>query len=63
MFTKILGIIESILKLVIIRKTDTSVISAEKQKKQSDQFDKYTKEIDKAHKTDDLDTLRKYLGD
>ncbi len=63
MFTKILGIIESILKLVIIRKTDTSVISAEKQKKQSDQFDKYTKEIEKAHKTDDLDTLRKYLGD
>lgn len=63
MFSKLLGIIESIFKLVLFKKTDTKFIEAERKSKEKKMFTEFKDEIQKAHETNDIETLRKYLGD
>ena len=52
-----------IFKLVWFKKTDTKFIDSERKTKEKEVFNDFKDEIQKAHETDDIDTLRKYLGD
>lgn len=63
MLTKLLGIIEMILKLVWHKKTDTKFIDTERKEKEKKVFNGFKDEIQRAHETDDIETLRKHLGD
>lgn len=63
MISKILGIIEAILKLCLFNKTDKKFIDAEIKEKEQKHFENLQNEIDKAHETDDIEKLRKMLGD
>ena len=63
MLTKLLGIIEMIFKLVWHKKTDTKFIDAERKEKEKTVFNGFKDDIQRAHETDDIETLRKHLGD
>lgn len=63
MIKHILSIIANLVALFKFKKTDAKVIENKKRKREQQQFDLHKKIIADTHKTNDLEEIRKLLGD
>lgn len=59
----ILLIISNLISLFKFKKTDAKVIENKKRKREQQQMDLHKKVIADTHKTNDLEEIRKLLGD
>lgn len=63
MIKHILSIIANLVALFKFKKTDAKVLENKKRKREQQQFDLHKKIIAETHKTNDLEEIRKLLGD